>query len=178
MRVGWLWEAPQRGILLVTACWGSGELPRVSFWTISYRVTRQWALVIQMFHPSHSLGLHFLWKCENRDASPIQGRNIISKAVHKENRSLLDCSSSWEQSVSKKLKKSWAQLLWPARISQLQCGQGKAGDAAPHLSLGLFTEGFRTWCCLFLCIHTVLALLGLLNFPRDCVMQSTFRMSH
>lgn len=36
----------------------------------------------------------------------MEGRKIVSKAVHKENRSLLDSRSSWAQSVSDMLKKS------------------------------------------------------------------------
>lgn len=36
----------------------------------------------------------------------------VSKAVHKGNVNLLDSKGSWEQSVSDKLKKSWAKVLF------------------------------------------------------------------
>lgn len=63
---------PLRGRLLVTGLLRSWRAQRAPSWTAVHSVAREWVLVIAMFHPGHSLGPHFLWKCENRNVMPFR----------------------------------------------------------------------------------------------------------
>lgn len=54
---------------------------RAPFWDAVYGVAREWALAIPMFHPGHSLGPCFLWKCENRNITSFRQEEYFPTLV-------------------------------------------------------------------------------------------------
>lgn len=106
LRVCWLWEAPLRGRLLDAGLLPYGRAQRAPAWTTIYRVAREWALVIMMFHPGQSLGQHFLSKCENRSVMPLRQEEYFPRLIIRKAEACYQFPGG--DSVSDKLRKSWA----------------------------------------------------------------------
>lgn len=98
-----------------------------------------------MFHPGHSLGRHFLWKCENQNVMPFRPERCFPRLLMRKT-SLLGVlgtdsvsDKSWVSEFQKELSPGGVFKDRPNKhfLDHTAGWEGMAGGALPQKSVGI-----------------------------------------